>query len=300
MDTALLTSFLEVAQRLHFGQAADRLGMTQPTLSQQIRRLEHQVGASLLERTSRHVRLTKAGEALIPQARRVLADLERAVFHCRAVAAGGVGHLKVGSIGAALNSVTPHLVHGLRERLPGLVVQLTQMDSPVQLAALHAGELDFGIVRAAAPVAGIALEDLFSEPMIVALSSDHRLAAVDRVTAVDLSEEFFVLWPRTASPLFHDQVLAYCRQAGVEPRIAMEGADIETQLGLVSAGIGISPQPASFANLQRRNVTFRPLADAPTSTVQLAWRATSPPEHLGPMIEIARGAAELVLRQCAM
>jgi DNA-binding transcriptional LysR family regulator len=300
MDTALLTSFLEVAQRLHFGQAADRLGMTQPTLSQQIRRLEHQVGASLLERTSRHVRLTKAGEALIPQARRVLADLERAVFHCRAVAAGGVGHLKVGSIGAALNSVTPHLVHGLRERLPGLVVQLTQMDSPVQLAALHAGELDFGIVRAAAPVAGIALEDLFSEPMIVALSSDHRLAAVDRVTAVDLSEEFFVLWPRTASPLFHDQVLAYCRQAGVEPRIAMEGADIETQLGLVSAGIGISPQPASFANLQRRNVTFRPLADAPTSTVQLAWRATSPPEHLGPMIEIARGAAELVLRQYAM
>jgi DNA-binding transcriptional LysR family regulator len=300
MDTALLTSFLEVAQRLHFGQAADRLGMTQPTLSQQIRRLEHQVGASLLERTSRHVRLTKAGEALIPQARRVLADLERAVFHCRAVAAGGVGHLKVGSIGAALNSVTPHLVHGLRERLPGLVVQLTQMDSPVQLAALHAGELDFGIVRAAAPVAGIALEDLFSEPMIVALSSDHRLAAVDRVTAVDLSEEFFVLWPRTASPLFHDQVLAYCRQAGVEPRIAMEGADIETQLGLVSAGIGISPQPASFANLRRRNVTFRPLADAPTSTVQLAWRATSPPEHLGPMIEIARGAAELVLRQYAM
>lgn len=300
MDTALLTSFLEVAQRLHFGQAADRLGMTQPTLSQQIRRLEHQVGATLLERTSRHVRLTKAGEALIPQARRVLADLERAVFHCRAVAAGGVGHLKVGSIGAALNSVTPHLVRGLRERVPGLVVQLTQMDSPVQLAALHAGELDFGIVRAAAPVAGIALDDLFSEPMIVALSSDHRLAAVDRLTAVDLSEEFFVLWPRTASPLFHDQVLAYCRQAGVEPRIAMEGADIETQLGLVSAGIGVSPQPASFANLQRRNVTFRPLADAPTSTVQLAWRATSPPEHLGPMIEIAHGAAELVLRQCAL
>jgi DNA-binding transcriptional LysR family regulator len=174
--------------------------MTQPNLSHQIQRLERHVGGSLLERTSRHVRLTKAGEAVVPHARRLLADLERATFHCRAVAAGGVGHLKIGSIGAALNSITPHLVHRLRERLPGLAVHLTQMDSPAQLAALHAGELDLGIVRSAGPATGIHFEDLFSEPMIIALTHGDRLTDRDVITGLDLRDEPFILWPRTASP----------------------------------------------------------------------------------------------------
>jgi DNA-binding transcriptional LysR family regulator len=90
-------------------------------------------------------------------------------------------------------------------------------------------------------------------------------------------------------------VLAYCRQAGFQPRIVMEGADIETQLGLVSAGIGVSPQPASFANLQRRGVAFRPLADAPQTTVQLAWWETSPPPHLATVVESAHRASLEVL-----
>jgi DNA-binding transcriptional LysR family regulator len=211
------------------------------------------------------------------------------------VAAGGVGQLKVGSIGAALNSVTPYLIQGIRERLPGLAVQVTQMDSPVQLAALQACELDLGIVRSVAPTAGVHVEELFREPMLLAVPRSHRLAACELVSATDLRDEQFVLWPRTASPLFHDQLLAYCRQAGFPPSIAMEGADIETQLGLVSAGIGVSPQPASFANLQRRGVAFRPLADAPETAVQLAWQAASPPPHLATVVEAARAASFEVL-----
>src|SRR5262245_828175 len=142
MDTALLGSFLEVAYRLHFGNAAHYLGLTQPALTHQIRRLERQIGAALFERTSRQVRLTQAGEALVPHARRVLTDLERTIAHCRAIATGGVGHLTIGTIGAALNSISPALVRGLLDRLPGLAIQLTQMDTPPQLAALRAGELD--------------------------------------------------------------------------------------------------------------------------------------------------------------
>jgi DNA-binding transcriptional LysR family regulator len=109
---------------------------------------------------------------------------------------------------------------------------------------------------------------------------------------LDLRDEPFILWPRTASPLFHDQVVTYCRRAGFEPRISMEGSDIETQLGLVSAGTGVSPQPASFANLRRHGVVFRPLADPPESIIQLAWRETSPPQHLKTVIETARAATE--------
>ena len=291
MDTSLLAAFLEVAQSLHFGKAAERLQVTQPALSHQIRRLEQQVGAPLFERTSRQVRLTAAGQALVPQARRVLADLERAIFHCRAVAAGGAGHLKIGSIGAALSSFTPNLIRALHDQLPGLALQLTQMDSPLQLAALRIGELDMGIVRAPGPAAGVAFEDLFAEPMAIAVPESHSLASADIVTAADLRSEPFILWPRAASPLFQDQVLAYCAEAGFRPRVVMEGADVETQLGLVSAGIGISPQPASFANLRRRGVDFRPLASAPETIVQLAWLASAPPEHLQKIISLAHAAA---------
>lgn len=297
MDTSLLTTFLEVAQRMHFGQAANRLQMTQPTLSHQIRRLEQQVGTPLFERTSRQVRLTAAGQALIPEARRVLADLERAVFHCRAAADGEAGYIKIGSIGAALNSFTPHFVQRLPERVPGLTFQLTQLDSPLQLAALRTGELDIGIVRSAGPAVDIAVEDLFREPMAIALPASHPLCGATIVTAAELSAEPFILWPRTASPLFRDQVLAYCAAAGFQPRIFMEGADIETQLGLVSAAIGVSPQPASFASLRRRGVNFRPLQDAPQSIVQLAWPQTSPPRHLAVLLEIAHDATEPTLRQ---
>lgn len=287
MDTTLLTSFLEVAQRLHFGQAADSLGMTQPALSHQIRRLEQQVGATLFNRTSRTVHLTEAGQVLVPQARQVLATLERAVFHCRAVAGGRAGNLKIGSIGAALSGITPHLVRGLHERLPGLTVQLTQMDSPLQLAALRTGELDLGVVRLTGPIAGVHLRDLYSEPMTLAVPHDHPLASLPTVAAKDLRDQPFILWPRTTSQTFYDQVLAYCNRAGFQPRIVMEATDVETQLGLVSAGIGVSPQPASFTNLGRKGIVFRTLVEAPESTVQLAWLEASPPQILQTVIDIA-------------
>ncbi|MFG1710942.1 LysR family transcriptional regulator [Nonomuraea sp. M3C6] len=292
MDTELLVSFLEVAQRLHFGHAAHHLGLTQPALSQQIRRLERQVGAALLERTSRQVRLTPAGAAFVIQAQRILVDVERAFAQCRSISAGGIGHIRIGSIGAALNSVTPDFVRHLQERLPGLTLQLTQLDTPPQLAALRAAELDLGVVRSAGPASGIQLEDLFSEPMMIALPSDHRLAEASILTGADLRDEQFILWPRTTSPLFHDQVLAYCQAEGFAPRTAMEGRDIESQLGLVSAGIGISPQPASFANLGRSGVTFKPLRDPPVSTVQLAWLRAAPPPHLADAIAAAHYATQ--------
>jgi DNA-binding transcriptional LysR family regulator len=254
------------------------------------------VGAALFARTSRRVALTPAGEAFVPQARRVLADLERAVVQCRAVAAGGVGHLRIGSIGAALNSVTPGLVRGLVDQVPGLAVQLTQLDTPPQLAALRAGEIDLGVVRAAGPAAGVQMADLFSEPMVLAVPAAHPLAAADAVSADDLRTEPIIAWPRVTSPLFHDQILAYCADAGFTPRVAMEGAEIETQLGLVSAGLGVSPQPATFANLRRRGVVFTPLRGAPSTTVQLAWLQAAPPPWLTAAIDAAHVACENLRR----
>ena len=271
MDLALLRSFLEVAERLHFGNAAERLQISQPALSHQIRRLEEYVGAPLFDRTSRSVRLTEAGHALVPEARRVMIDFERALTQTRTAASGGAGHLSIASIGAGLNSLLPLIVRRLRDRVPGVAVQIVQMGTPELLSQLRMRELDFGIVRSADGAAGVRVETLVDEPMVAVLPAGHRLAGRAALAAADMRDEDFVLWPRTSNPVFHDHVLAVCRAAGFVPRVVMEGTDIETQLGLVSAGIGVSMQPASFASLGRRGVVWRSLEGSPTSPLQMSW-----------------------------
>ena len=288
IELAPLRSFLVLSEELHFRRAATRLGITQPALSHQIRRLEEALGVTLFERTSRHVTLTNGGEALVIGARRVVTDVERAERHCRDAAAGGVGQLVLGSIGAALNSIVPPLIRALLDERPGTAVQVTQMDTPVQLAALRQGRLDIGIVRSAPPTPDIALIDLVPEPMIVVLPESHPLACRAVIDISDLREERFVLWPRSVSESFHDQVIGVCQRAGFSPRVTVEGTDIETQLGLVSAGLGVSLQPAGFAALRRVGVRFAALSPSPPSTwLQLARPRSDPPPVAQAFIELA-------------
>src|SRR5262245_61308554 len=129
MDLVGLRAFLAVAETLHFSRAAAQLGVSQPTLSQQVKRLEEQLGLTLFRRTSRRVQLTNAGQALMVGARRVLTDLEQAERHCRDAAAGEAGQLTVAAIGATLNSIVPTVVAELRRRVPGVAVHLRQMDT---------------------------------------------------------------------------------------------------------------------------------------------------------------------------
>ena len=242
----------------------------------------------LFERTSRRVSLTDAGTALITGARRVLADAERARRHCHEAAAGGAGQLALASIGAALNSIVPGFVRALRQERPGIAIHLTQMDTRVSLGALRDGRVDVAIVRSAPEVQGIAVRDLVAEPMIAALPDGHPLAGREPIDVADLREEDFVLWPRSVSESFHDQVIGVCQRAGYSPRVVMEGTDIETQLGLVSAGIGVSLQPAGFAALRRVGVTFARLAPpVPTSMLQLAWLEREPSAAARAFIELA-------------
>jgi DNA-binding transcriptional LysR family regulator len=273
MDLVLLRTFLALAERLHFGRSSEYLDISQPALSQRIRRLEDELGVALFHRTSRSVRLTDAGEALVPEARRVIVSYEQALAQTRNAAAGGGGHLAIASVSAGLNGITPMIVGALRRNVPGVAVQLTPMDTPEMLNALRYGHVDIGIARSAGNATDLRVVRLVEEPMVVVLPADHRLVARARISPADLRDEEFVLWPRSTNPSFHDQVLALCAAEGFRPQVAMEGTDIETQLGLVSAGVGVSLQPASFANLRRTGVEWRPLAGvAPRSWLELVWR----------------------------
>ncbi|MCD2198080.1 LysR family transcriptional regulator [Actinomycetospora endophytica] len=277
MDLELrqLRTFLAVAAELHFSRAARRLHVSQPALSQQIRALERTLGAALFDRSSRATELTPAGRVLLDAAPRVLYEAERAQSLVTQAANGAVGLLNVGSVGTALASITPRILRSVRAHFPDLQLEVSQQDTAAQLVALTDGSLDVGLVRAADPTETVAIEHLVSEPLLAAVPSDHPLAGSASIVPEDLADEPFVLWPRPLGRAFFDIITSYCLDHGFSPRIVAEGADIETQLGLVAAGLGVSLQPSYYANLRPPGVAFLPLeGDVPQIALQVAWRRT--------------------------
>jgi DNA-binding transcriptional LysR family regulator len=268
------------------------LHVSQPALSQQIRALERTLGAALFDRSSRATELTPAGQVLLDAAPRVLYEAERAQLLVTQAANGAVGLLTVGSVGTALASITPRILRSVRARFPDLQLEVAQQDTSAQLVALADGRLDVGLVRAAAATEAVAVEHLVAEPLLVAVPSDHPLASGSSIVPEDLAEEPFVLWPRPLGRAFFDIIVAYCLEHGFSPRIVAEGADIETQLGLVAAGLGVSLQPSYYANLRPPGVVFLPLeGEVPQVALQVAWRRTDRSPAVAHFVEAAQECA---------
>jgi DNA-binding transcriptional LysR family regulator len=294
MDVELrqLRVFLTVASELHFSRAAARLHVSQPALSQQIRTLERALGTPLFDRSSRATELTPAGRALLEAAPRVLYEAERAQDRVTQAAVGALGSLLVGSVGTALASIAPRILRDVRARFPDLQLEVSQHDTAAQMVAIADGRLDAGLVREAAPTAAVAVEQLVSEPLLAVLPSDHALAGSATVDPGDLADVPIVLWPRPTGAAFFDIITAYCREHGFSPRIVAEGADIETQLSLVAAGIGVSLQPSYYANLCPPGVEFRPLTGtSPSVSLQVAWRRRDRSPAVAHFVEAARACA---------
>jgi len=277
MELRALRSFLAVAEELHFGRAAERVGVSQPSLSQHIARLEAELGTALFQRTSRRVRLTPAGAALVPGARRALIEVQRGARAARDAAGGSTGELVIGALGSALNGMLPALVRVFTAQAPDVAIDIRQLDTAEQLAALQDRRLDVGFTRSAEPAPGLVVTSVAEEPLVAVLPADHPLAAGATVALEALADQPFVLWPRQASVGFYDEVITACRHAGFSPHIKFEGRGAETLLGLVAAGLGVSIQPEPYRNLARTGVAFRPLAaPAPTTTLQVAHRRGDP------------------------
>ncbi|MGH9058382.1 MAG: LysR substrate-binding domain-containing protein [Acidimicrobiales bacterium] len=287
-----LRAFLAVADQLHFGRAAQQLHVSQPALSQQIRLLERDIGASLFVRTSRMVELTPAGRALAEAAPRVILEVDRAERRVEQAAEGSSGMLVIGSVNTALASITPRIMRAVRAEKPDLRMELYHMDTAAQLTALADRRIDMAVVREANATRDLATEQLASEPLAVVLPEGHSLADREVVDPAALADEEFVLWPRVLGPDFFDVIIAYCRRQGFNPRIVAEGDDVETQLGLVAAGAGVSLQPAYYAGVRRVGVVFRPLQGAvPQVALQLAWRRGEASPAVAHFVTVARRVA---------
>jgi DNA-binding transcriptional LysR family regulator len=268
-----LRYFAILAEELHFGRAAKRLGIAQPPLSQQIRRLEQLVGARLLDRTSRRVHLTDAGRAFQAEAARVLAGAEAALEAARRAARGEAGNLRVAFAATVMFLALPRIIREFRDRYPRVHLDLREMPTGPQLAALLEGDIDLGFVREPEPDAALEMVTVMREPLRIAIHQGHRLAGRARVSVRDLAREPFVLFPQDLAPGLHRQVMALCREAGFAPRVVEESRELYTSVSLVEAGIGVSILPASVEKLGWKNVRYLPIP-GPTGETRIAaaWR----------------------------
>lgn len=269
-----LRYFLAVAEELSFSRAAERLGMAQPPLSQQIQRLEAMVGHELFERRPR-VRLTAAGEALLPAARRALAQVEQGVEATHRAARGEVGTVMVGFAASMILSVVPTVVRAFRKGFPEVDLQLREMSSAAQVAALCEEQIDVGFIREPAPAdPEIRCEAVGEEAFVAVLPPEHPLAGQRRIDLSSLANEPFVHFPRPIAPGLYDRILALCQEAGFHPRVVQEAQEWLTIVGLVEAGMGVSLVPESFRKLKWGDVAYRPLGNATRkSPITLCWRA---------------------------
>jgi DNA-binding transcriptional LysR family regulator len=266
--------FMTVAERLHFGRAAESLHISQPPLSRAIRALEQRLGVPLFARSRRRVELTAEGTRFLEEARRIIAQLERSVLELRGIASGEQGRLRIGFVSLADYGVLPGLLKGFKTARPGVTLALREMLSPEQAAALGAGELDFGLLLP--PVDGAAhLEHLVvqRERFVAALPSRHRLARESgRLAMSELAGEPFVMVPRQIAPGLYDIVRGLAARAGIPLNVAQEAIQMQTVVSLVSSGLGVAIVPASISNLGRRGVAYRELDDRhPRLDLWLAW-----------------------------
>lgn len=271
---------MAVAEELHFRRAAARLHISQPPLSAQIAALEEELGVRLLERTRRRVELTAAGEAFLRDARATLAELDVAVSTARAIDAGQEAVLRVGFVGSALLSIVPATVQRFRRSRPGVEVELRERSTAEALRAVGTGLIDVGLVRPPIPTdASLHTELVMREHTVAALPAEHPLTRLRRVPLRRLAAEPLVLFPRRQAPGYHDLLIGRLAATGADPRVAQYAPEMMTIIGLVAAGIGVSPVPASVAHLALDGVAYRPLSGAPDTELVAVTRAAehSPP-----------------------
>lgn len=280
MDLRHLRYFVAVAEEGHVTRAAERLGLQQPPLSQQIKALEAELEVQLFRRKPRGVELTEAGESLLVDARRILAEVEAALAKAKRTARGEQGRVAVGfTASAPFHPFVTRVIRDFRAGHPLVAMTLEESGTAELVAALRAERLDVAFVRSTAPESeGVAFYDLLEEPMVAALPARHRLARPARrgLRLADLAGEPFVLYRRAAGPGLYDAIVGACRAAGFSPRVEQEAPRVAATLNLVAAGLGVTLVPRSLAGLQAEAIAYRPLAGRPklVAPLRLACRAT--------------------------
>ena len=266
-DLRQLRYFVAVAEELSFTRAALRLHLSQPPLSQQIRALEEDLGVRLLERTKRHVAMTEPGRVFLEQARQILAKVDEARSQVAAAAAGYSGQLRLAySVSVSFHPTLPQTLLRYGQIAPKVALQLSEMYTEPQFAALLAGQIDVGFVRdePATPQAArsIRLDVIDREPLLLALPTGHPLAGRSSLHLVEVAGDSFVSQPRQLVATLYDRLVKLATRAGFQPIIIQHAQQVNGLLALVAGGLGLALVPASMRVVRLAGVSYVPLEDA--------------------------------------
>ncbi|HWV09212.1 MAG TPA: LysR family transcriptional regulator [Pseudomonas sp.] len=273
-ELSQLRCFTTVATELNFRRAAERLNMTQPPLSRQIQLLEHSLGVSLLNRSTRSVSLTAAGRAFFIEAQALLEHAQNAATAAQRIAQGDAGSIGISFIAAATHDFLPQVVSWARQEHPGLTVSLHEMPTFDQFEALRTRRIDLGIVRTPVPQQGLVSECLLREPFVLAVPAGHALADHPDLAITALAGQPLILYAHAAWQPFNELLTGMLRSARVDPDIVQHSGSTLTILSLVNAGLGVALVPRSASRIGFGQVRYRSITLDPgvRSELHLVWR----------------------------
>ena len=261
IDLRQLRYFVAVSEELNFGRAALRLHISQPPLSRQIRQLEDQLGVALFQRDTTGVALTEAGAAFLPEVRRTLVQVEKAIAAARAARGTEGGQFVVGYTTVFDRSAIPDVFDRLRQRFPDWQVVTRGKHSISLVRDIRNGSMDAAFIGLHTDAQGLKVETILEEPLVVALPASHRLARKRRLSFDDLGSEPMFWFERRLNPGFHDYCQAFFEQIGFKPNTIPEPPDHHILLGLIAEEQGIALIPASLRKVKRHGVVFRALKE---------------------------------------
>ncbi len=290
MELRQLRYFVAVAQERNFTRAAGKLNIAQPPLSRQIQQLEEELGATLIERGSRPVRLTDAGRLLFEQAMQVLDRVDEMKAMMRRLQEIERARFSIGFVASTLYGGLPEVIRRYRAARPNTEIVLLELTSLEQMAALKEGRIDVGFGRIQYSDPTIERTLLRNEKLSAALPLSHSLSSrTDSLKLEELASETLIVYPKTPRPSYADQVLALFRDRGLKPPMVHEVRELQTALGLVAAESGVCLVPNSVERFRRDNVVYRPL-DEPgaVSPIILSARKGDKSPELGVLLRVIR------------
>ncbi len=300
-----LRHFVAVAEELHFGRAAARLHMTQPPLSQSIQALEQELGVVLFNRTNRSVSLTPVGALWLPHVRQILDKTEGLPQVAQRLARGEIGTLRLSFVSSTVYGVLPALVSRFSMMFPDVEITLKEATSNIQIQTLLNNEIDAGLVIAPTHRDFPPKLDYYpisSEPLVIAmpeqwLHEKEEIGNLETVNLRDMAHLPLILFPRESSPALHDLITGYYAHLGIEPLLGQQAIQMQTMIGLVSAGMGFALVPDSMRTLQRTGVVYKALSeDSPMMETGLVLHADNAPPSAHNLLELALQIQQITVK----
>ena len=278
MNFRALQYFVKLAELKHFSNAANACFVSQPTLSTQIRKLEEELGVSLVERAPRQIMLTPIGEDIAHRAKHVLRDIEHIKDAARRSKDPETGTIKLGIFPTLAPYLLPHVIPNIRGQYPDLRLQLAEEKTEDILAMLDQGRLDAGLLALPVEEHGMEMEILFEEPFVAAMPASHPLTDKQTITLKDLEGEELLLLEE--GHCLRQQALAVCALAGAHERVDFHATSMETLRQMVATNAGVTLMPVLAVKppvASTDNIALRPFeSPAPSRTIALVWRSSSP------------------------